>query len=259
MIIKNNTNPQKQKYMEYLRYNVNVGSLKQGIIHFQGSEKGKDECFYPFERITFNFEEVRICPFCGKELKHSSYYCSCQEFKDAIQKLQESLMDKEHKLELHKPPFCVSHYEAYVSEIACTPLSEKEISELGPDFWDTATRSNSSFGNKKSYLLSNATFDGKKVTFYCKDIGTKKVWQCEWSHEFDNRHEAILFGEHYRKFVANPFGNPHAIGNYHEETGYDERIKFSNWNQLCKMLLTLWHSTKQMSRLIDETFLFFHF
>ena len=50
---------------------------------------------------------------------------------------------------------------------------------------------------------------------------------------------AIFLGEYYRDFVPNPFGDPDALGNYHEEVGYHDVKKFAGWDQFCKELLIL--------------------
>ena len=224
--------------MEYSKFSVEV-SLQRGLFGFSNQKKDQENPFHPFRKVCFQFHETRICPFCSKELESSDYNCNCQKFSDNLRKMQESFMDYEHKLELHNDFFGVTLNSYAVSDISCKLLSEQELLELEPNFWDDANRTKQPFFGKKTYLLSSGSYDGKKITFYCKDVETKKVWYCECEDKFDRSQESIFLGEYYHNFVCNPFGDPNALGNYHKETGYNDQMKFSNWDQFCKILLAL--------------------
>ena len=204
---------------------------------FGNPKKNNSNPFYPFLEVSFNFHETRICPFCGKELKTSSYNCDCQKFKEAFKKMQESSMDLEHESELHTDRFNITLNSYKTSAVSYKLLDEQEVSALGPDFWDNADRKRSAF---KTLLLSKGSYDGEKVTFYLKDCESKKIYFCECKDCFDQSHKEISLGTYYRNFVPNPFGNPNALGNYHEECGYNDIRRFSGWDQVCKELQTFW-------------------
>ena len=221
--------------MEYSKFTVEV-SLQRGLFGFSNQEKDQENPFHPFREVCFRFHETRICPFCGKELESSSYSCDCQQFSDNFKKMQESFMDYEHKLELHNDLFNITLNAYAVSDISCKLLGEQEVLELGPNFWDDANRIKQPLFGKKTYLLSSGSYDGKKITFYCKDVETKKVWYCECEDKFDLSHESIFLGEYYCNFVPNSFGDPNTLGDYHEEVGCHDVKKFAGWDQFCKEL-----------------------
>lgn len=234
--------------MEHSKFIVDV-SLRRGL-GFGNPKKDDGNPFYPFREVIFEFHEIRICPFCGKELGTSSYNCDCQKFEEAFEKMQRSFMDYEQKLEFHEDLFNVSSYAYSVSDVSCRLLDEQEVSELGPDFWDNADRTKHSPFTKKTYLLSKGAYDGQKVTFYCKDIETKQVWLCKCEDKLDYAKRSILLGKYYSTFVPNGFGDPNALGNYHEEFGYNDIRRFSGWNQVCKELKTFWFLLRRTSLII---------
>ena len=223
--------------MELSKIIVDV-SLSRGLLDFGSSKKDEINPFSPFREFNFDFHEIRFCPFCGKELEPSSYNCDCKEFGEAFEKMQRSFMDYEQKLEFHEELLSVSSYVYSVSDVSHRLLSKQWVAELGPDFWDNADRTKHSRFTKRTYLLSKGAYDGQKVTFYCKDIETKQVWLCECEDKLDYSKRSILLGKYYRTFVPDPFSDPNALGNYHEEFGYDDIRRFSGWEQVCKELLT---------------------
>lgn len=222
--------------MKHSKFIVDV-SLRRGL-GFSNPKKHDCNPFYPFREVIFDFHEIRICPFCGKELEPSSYNCDCQEFGNAFRKMQESSMDLEHESKLHTDWFNATLNGYETSAVSYRLLSKQEIVELGPDFWDNANQSKHSHFTKKAYLLSKGTYDGQKIMFYCKDIETKNVWYCKCKDKFNRSNRYILLGKYYRTFVPDPFSDPNALGNYHEEFGYDDIRRFSGWEQVCKELLT---------------------
>jgi len=221
--------------MEHSKFIVDV-SLRRGL-GFGNPKKDDGNPLYPFREVIFEFHEIRICPFCGKELEPSSYNCDCQEFGNAFRKMQESSMDLEHESELHTDWFNTTLNGYETSAVSYRLLDEQTVSELGPDFWDNANQSKHSHFTKKAHLLSKGTYDGQKIRFYCKDVETKKIWYCECNDKIGYAKKFIFLGKYYCIFVPNQFGGPNTIGNYHEEFGFNSIRRFSGWEQFCCELL----------------------
>ena len=215
----------------YTKYSVSIELATSSVRQFPSKEKkSRKKRFFPFKKIRVNVKETYICPICGKEIPDSKFACSCKDFEPKLKKLQESHQDFNHKSELHYDMLHPQYVYSYsIESLNVKLLGDEKIKELGPDVWDEATRvSDSGY----SYLIAKASYKNKKASFLCKDVQTKKVYQCT-TEEFDVSADKIYLGVWHQKTVSHG-GNK--IGNYHFEHYWNNIATFENWDQLCRVI-----------------------
>lgn len=223
--------------MSHVIYSVDI-ELRPPLVRCPSEEeKQKDKDLYPYLYVGALVKETYVCPFCGNTLKE--FHCNCEEFQTAFKKLQEFNKDFKHKSKLHYPEFHVNiAYRKDIKEIDVKKLGKEDIGKLGPDFWDDATKVHDRECDY-SYLVKNGEYKDNKITFICKDIQTKKVYQCTIDDIIFTGMK-INLGVWRRKTVSDgAFDGEMRCGNYHFEDGYEDIVTFENWEQFCKILLAM--------------------
>ena len=196
------------------------------------SKKDNGALLYPYKNVVISIHEVHICPFCGKIVQ--DLYCDCKAFTKAVKKLQDFYGDKDHNSYLHHDDFNISiAISKSISEFKVKKLSKKEISALGPDVWDFATRHSDRFSDK-SYLVTPAVQENDLIFLLCKDLNSKVVYRFELSIP-EYKDKPIYLGIHKRKTVAG-IGDKRKLGNYHFEYYWDNYVKYEDWNDVCKAI-----------------------
>jgi hypothetical protein len=219
----------------YTKYSVSIELSKNSIYQSPSKEKkAQEKVFFPFKTIWVTVEEKYICPICGKGIHSYRLVCFCKDFQAKFKKLQESYQDFKHESKLHDDVFHPYVYKQSIESLDVKLLDDEEIKGLGPDVWDEATRV---VDSGYLYLIANALYQGNKCTFLCKDIQTKKVYQCT-TEEFDVSTNKIYLGIRRKKTVSHGLAPNGEIrcGNYHFEDYWDNVASFESWDQLCRVI-----------------------
>lgn len=150
------------------------------VISNWGKKRSKNK-FYPFDRVGFMLQEDIICPFCGKRLDY--FYCHCKDWGEHFTHLQEWRGDVDHRSRLSYGLMGVRcRYVEPIANLTVNSLSRKKALELGPDFWDDATKYSNSWVNSV-FMVSIGTYENGHIQFYCKNWFTKTVYLCEIDKE----------------------------------------------------------------------------
>jgi len=214
--------------MGYTNLSINIDFCESvsELQNFEGMMK-----FPPFDKIEVYLNETYRCPFCGEYLDQYNLGC-CDEFRSKLAKLQESYNDKKHESRLHFEAGGYLHNQD-IDSLNLRQLSKEEILALGPDVWDYAERIE---GCEYAYFIANESFADNKVSFLCKDIQTKKVYQCI-TDEFTNfeRKKTNLGVMRVKKISRDK-----KLGNYGGHLRYLDNIaSFENWDSFCEALVKM--------------------
>jgi len=197
-------------------------------------EKPDGNKLFPFTKVQVTIHDVYHCPFCGKEINY--FHCSCEAFTKKFAQLQDIFMDKEHESELHHENYAsiLGYAKSIKDELSLRLLSQKETTELGPNFWDF-TETFSDRMTKAAYMVNNGNYVGDKGIFFVKDLHKKAVYQCTLEG-IKHSHLKIYLGYHRQKTISHG-GN--TLGNYHFESYWEDIAEFRDWNAFCKMLIAM--------------------
>lgn len=218
--------------MDYISISPDIKLVTSNIRSFH--EKPDVNKLFPFIQVQVTINDVYHCPFCGKVIY--GFNCSnlsCNEFTSKLNKLQEMLRDGDHKSRLHHKSHAsiLGYSKSIKDEVSLKSLSKKETLNHGPDFWDAAELFSDSI-TKTSYWVSNANYDGDKVTFFVKDLQTKTVYQCSLDG-IEHSHLQVFLGYYRQKTISH---GGKTLGNYHFEHYWENIAEFADWDAFCKML-----------------------
>jgi len=218
--------------MGYISISPDIKLVTSNVRSFH--EKPNGNKLFPFIYVQVTIYDVYHCPFCGKEIY--DFNCSCNEFVNKLNKLQEMLRDGDHKSRLHHKSHTtiLGYCKSIKDEVSLKSLPKKEYLNHGPDFWDYAELFSDSI-TKTDYWVSNANYDTDKITFFVKDLQTKTIYKCSLD-DIKHSHLKIYLGYHRQKTISHG-GN--TLGNYHFESYWEDIAEFGDWNAFCKMLIAM--------------------
>ena len=221
----------KTFFMDYIRYQFVVALSNSPFI---GSfEKDNEQVSFPFKGISITPSEIHICPFCGKTVSDLS--CDCEEFRNALTKLQNSFCDEKHESSLLNDPkrfpiTCAKVFKA--SDFTINELTKDQIADLGFDYWDDASKFTDQVSDV-SFFVTDAVLENESLVFSLKNLKTKKVYKF-MTDKIDYENVKIVLGIYFRKTVSD--GHSNRLGNYHFVDDYKILGKFESWDDVCSAL-----------------------
>jgi len=187
---------------------------------------------FPFNRIYLEVKETHHCPFCGKGTVN--FRCDCEEFERKLEKLQDAVHDEKHETMIHLEPYENLYHHCNDISFILKPLSMKEISKLGPNFWDKAQKLFDE-KSKKSFFVTNLDYKEEELDFICKEFQSKEVYRCSLMGIGYNKHK-IYLGYIRKRVVSN---GDNTLGNRHLEEHWKNLAEFEDWNFLCEKLQSI--------------------
>lgn len=202
---------------------------------------------FPFDRLYLEIKETNKCPFCGKETV--MYRCDCEKFTAQFTKMQDFVHDEKHETVIHVYPYENLCGQTNNINVSIEQLTAHEIEDLGPDFWDEARKVIDNEKNR-SYFVVQLSYKEERLDFIYKDLQSKSVYRCSMEGYGYKKHKFYI-GSLHRKIISH---GDKTLGNYHFEDAWKDLAEFSDWNELCEKLKSIWNFEKGPH--IERLFLF---
>ena len=207
---------------KYLTFNIKFSNSDFFGVMLESQDVSP---FSPFNAVEISTQET--CPFCGKKLTGLS--CDCNGFKSMLKDLQQRFGDKEHECSLHYDELLGNPMPTVmgIENVSAIALSDEQKNSLGPDFWDCANQC--FYDDDQGFLLvANDCYNENlhEVTFYCKDIVSKTVYQCKVGYEYVE--SKIYLGKYIIKLTPNLCDNSPSdcsFGNYKNIASFESLSK----------------------------------
>lgn len=217
--------------MDYLFFPVDISLhtlTARNLAYEEGHIKGS---LFPYISVSYVIQEEYHCPFCGKRV--TNFHCNCESFKVMFAKLQEDYRDQKHESSIccDIPSDFTYACRQPIASIKTKKLEPLRIEMESLDNLFSAKRIFDPL-TKCDYLIVNAKYSPteKEITFYCKNLTTKEVFQCKL--------ENIQY--YAQKVYLNISEDIKDVSNVHHATETNkvshDIAEFDNWESFCQKI-----------------------